>query len=314
MDVKLQILIAAFGGGAFGAAVGGQPSFILTGFAGLIGCGLVLAGAKYNFNANVTFGPIFGPHIAFVGGVAAASFAARRGLLESGRDIATPVTSSPLPLIIGGLFGMGGYLFNQFMIWIITIDGVTYTDTIAFTVFIGNVVARLMFGRTGLFGKMGDDHIGEGRGRYSISSTAVWVGHQGAWPMTALLGLSVGLISVYAMVTITDAVGADVAASIPVLLWAFSAVSLLLLQFGQPGPVTHHIGLPAAVAATAVLTNGGSTELAWVLGTAGGILGALLGEAAARVFIIHGDTHIDPPAIAIFLVNTIVAIGVQIFV
>jgi hypothetical protein len=314
MDVELQTLIAAFGGGAFGTAVGGQPSFILTGFAGLIGCALLLVGAKYNFNGEVTFGPIFGPHVAFVGGVAGAAYAARRGLLESGRDIATPVTSSPIPLIIGGVFGMGGYLFNQFLIEVVTIDGVTYTDTIAFTVFFGNVVARLVFGRSGLFGKMSEDHLTEGRGRYSLSSTAVWVGHQGSWPMTALLGLAVGLISTYAMVTITEALGADVAASVVVLLWAFSAVSLLLLQFGQPGPVTHHIGLPAAVAATAVLTNGGSTELAWVIGVAGGIAGALIGEAAARIFIIHGDTHIDPPAIGIFMVNTIVAICVQIFV
>jgi hypothetical protein len=314
MDVELQTLIAAFGGGAFATAVGGQPSFILTSLAGLIGCGLAIAGIKYNWNGEITFGPVLGPHIAFAGAVAGAAYAARRGELETGRDIATPVTSSPPPLIIGGIFGMGGYLFNQFLVEVLTIDGVTYTDTIAFTVFFSAVVVRLVFGRTGIFGKVSEDHVQEGRGRYSLSSTAVWVGHQGSWPMTTLLGLSVGLISVYAMVTITEAVGADVAASVVVLLWAVSGVSLILLQFGQPGPVSHHIGLPAAVAATAVLTNGGSTELAWVIGTAGGVLGALLGEAAARIFIIHGDTHIDPPATAIFLVNTIVAIGVQIFV
>lgn len=313
MDVELQTLIAAFGGGAFGAAVGGQPSFILTGFAGLIGCALVIAGVEYNFNGEVTFGPIFGPHIAFGGGVAAAAYAARRGQLETGRDIATPVTSSPDALVVGGVFGMGGYLFNQLLVEVITIDDVTYTDTIAFTVFASAVVVRLVFGTTGLFGNMSEDHRNEGRGRYSISSSAVWVGHQGSWPMTALLGLSVGLISVYAMVTISE-IDPAIAASVPVLLWAFSAVSLLLLQFGQPGPVTHHIGLPAAVAATAVITNGGSTELAWIVGVSGGILGALIGELAARVFIIHGDTHIDPPAIGIFAVNTIVVVITQIVV
>jgi hypothetical protein len=313
MDVELQTLIAAFGGGAFGTAVGGQPSFILTGFAGLIGCALVLAGAEYNFNGEVTFGPIFGPHIAFAGAVAGCAYAARKGELETGRDIATPVTSSPDALVVGGLFGIGGYLFNALLKEIVTIDGVTYTDTIAFTVFFSAVVVRLVFGRTGLFGRVSEDHVNEGRGRYSISSTAVWVGHQGSLPMTALLGIAVGLLSTYAMVTISD-VDPKLAASIPVLLWAFSAVSLLLLQFGQPGPVTHHIGLPAAVAATAVITNGGSTELAWVCGVAGGLLGALLGELAARIFIIHGDTHIDPPAIAIFLVNTIVVVITQIVV
>lgn len=313
MDVELQTLIAAFGGGAFATAVGGQPSFILTSIAGLIGCGLLIAGVEYNWQGEITFGPVLGPHIAFAGAVAGAAFAARRGELETGRDIATPVTSSPLPLIVGGVFGMGGYLFNQFLIEVITIDGVTYTDTIAFTVFFSAVVVRLVFGRTGLFGKMSEEHREEGRGRYSLSSSAVWVGHQGSWAMTTLLGLSVGLISVYAMVTISD-IDPKIAASVPVLLWAISGISLILLQFGQPGPVTHHIGLPAAVAATAVLTNGGSTELAWVLGTAGGVAGALLGEAAARIFIIHGDTHIDPPATGIFLVNTIVAVVTQIVI
>jgi hypothetical protein len=158
-----------------------------------------------------------------------------------------------------------------------------------------------------------EEHIGEGRGRMSVSSGAVWVGHQGSWAMTTVLGLATGLISVYAMVTISE-IDPEIAASIPVLLWAFSAVSLLLLQFGQPGPVTHHMTLPAAVAATAVITNGGSSELAWILGAAGGVLGALLGELSARIFIIHGDTHIDPPAIGIFLVNTIVVVITQIVV
>jgi hypothetical protein len=313
MDVELQTLIAAFGGGAFGAAVGGQPSFILTSLAGLVGCAMAIAGVEYNFNGEITFGPVLGPHIAFGGGVAAAAYAARRGQLESGRDIATPVMTSPDALVVGGAFGILGYLINQFMAWVVTVDGVTYTDTIAFTVFASAVIVRLVFGRTGIFGSVTEEHIGEGRGRMSISSGAVWVGHQGSWAMTALLGLAVGLISVYAMVTISE-IDPAIAASVPILLWAFSGISLLLLQFGQPGPVTHHIGLPAAVAATAVLTNGGSTELAWVLGTAAGILGALLGELAARVFIIHGDTHIDPPAIAIFIVATIVVVTTQIVV
>jgi hypothetical protein len=34
-------------------------------------------------------------------------------------------------------------------------------------------------------------------------------------------------------------------------------------------------------------------------GLACGILGGLIGEAASRVLLIHGDTHIDPPAVGI---------------
>jgi hypothetical protein len=36
-----------------------------------------------------------------------------------------------------------------------------------------------------------------------------------------------------------------------------------------------------------------------ILGALAGLAGALVGELAARAFLIHGDTHIAPPAIAI---------------
>jgi len=37
----------------------------------------------------VTWGPFFSPHISFGGAVAAAAFAAKKGLLESGKDISS---------------------------------------------------------------------------------------------------------------------------------------------------------------------------------------------------------------------------------
>ena len=39
-----------------------------------------------------------------------------------------------------------------------------------------------------------------------------------------------------------------------------------------------------------------------------GVLGALLGEACARAFLVHGDTHVDPPALAIALMTTAIVL------
>ncbi len=318
MDIDLVTLIAALGGGAFGAAVGGQPSFIFTGFAAMIGVAMALSGAEYNFLGEVAFGPPFGPHIAFGGAVAAVAYAARRGDMETGRDIATPVagTGKPDALLVGAAFGAFGYLCNQFFVWILEKDagstGAAYTDTIALTVAVSAVVVRLMFGRTGLFGTMNEEDREAGRGRYSLSTAAVWVGHQGSWAMTSTIGLGTGVIAAFTIIGIYDA-SPDAAGGVVIVLWAFSAASLILLQFGQPGPVTHHMTLPGALAAFTVMAAGGDVGVALAVGTLAGLGGALFGEIAARVFLIDGDTHIDPPAIGIFIMNTIILLGDSIF-
>lgn len=61
--------------GVFGAAIGGQPAFIFTGFMVMIGVANSLAGGGFDFLGNVAFGPVFGPHISFAGGAAAVAAA-----------------------------------------------------------------------------------------------------------------------------------------------------------------------------------------------------------------------------------------------
>jgi hypothetical protein len=38
--------------------------------------------------------------------------------------------------------------------------------------------------------------------------------------------------------------------------------------------------------------------------------GAVIGEIGSRVFLIHGDTHIDPPAVGIAAVVFLLKVGV----
>ena len=76
-----------------------------------------------------------------------------------------------------------------------------------------------------------------------------------------------------------------------VLGFGVAAASLIFLHSGSTLPVTHHIALPAALAA---LASGNI-----VIGVVFGLVGAVAGEFFSRLFLIHGDTHIDPPAAAI---------------
>ena len=125
-------LLAAFAGGAFGAAIGALPAFCFTGFAVIAGeaanaIGLSGAGSGVELGASgltglVGFGPVFGPHIAFAGGAAAAAYAAKKegamppqedGGYHPGKDIAYALGTRPDVLAVGGVFGIFGALSNN---------------------------------------------------------------------------------------------------------------------------------------------------------------------------------------------------------
>ncbi|HKH75396.1 MAG TPA: hypothetical protein VKA51_00395 [Rubrobacteraceae bacterium] len=318
MELSLTLLLAAFASGLFAAAIGGLPAFVFTGLAVLTGVAFAAAGSDFDFIGLVAFGPVFGPHISFAGAAAAAAFAARRGDLENGRDIAAPLAgvNDPITLIVGGLFGAGAYVVVSFLNWILThgepgMFYVTFTDTVALTVVISAIVARLAFGRTGLFGTL--DEESRTRGRFVPGGGKVWVDYQQGLLQATILGLGAGLLSAW-IVTAFNAANPDLIAAGAVLGFGISAVSLILLQVGFSCPVTHHMSLPAAVAAVAVLMAfGGGPLAAMIAGAIAGIAGALLGELYSRLFLIHGDTHVDPPACAIATMATIVVIITLLF-
>jgi hypothetical protein len=83
-------------------------------------------------------------------------------------------------------------------------------------------------------------------------------------------------------------------------------------------PVTHHMTITGGLAVTQFipvlgLHPGHGVGLIYlVLGALGGLTGAVIGEVAARVFYDRGNTHIDPPAIAIWTTTTIFMAAAQI--
>lgn len=62
MGFDVLWLVAAFGGGVFGASVGALPAFILSGFAAIVGPAVALATGNAAFTVDIAFGPMLGPH------------------------------------------------------------------------------------------------------------------------------------------------------------------------------------------------------------------------------------------------------------
>jgi hypothetical protein len=279
MEISTIALLASFGGGVFAAAIGTLQAFIFTGFAVMAGVAMAGAGGGDAMLTQVAFGPFLGPHISFGGGVAATAYAARRGLMANGRDIGVALMGLNRPdvLLVGGLFGVVGYLCER---GLAGLGWDPWTDTIAVTVVLSAIIVRLAFGRTGLFGR-----VAEGGGQFRPSEQACWLPWQSAPGQVAAIGVGAGLASAFAAISL----GAEGGGA--VLGFGIAAASLFFLHAGGSLPVTHHIALPAALAALA----SGSI----VIGAAFGVIGALAGEFYSRLFLIHGDTHIDPPAAAI---------------
>jgi hypothetical protein len=279
---------AAFGGGMWGAAVGAVPAFIFTGVLAMLGAAAAAAGHKELI--DVAFGPVFGPHVSFGGGVAAVAYAAARGRASTGRDIGAPLMNlrSVDVLFVGGIFGVAGVLLNSGMA---KVGVANWTDSIALTVILSNMAARLIWGKTSLFGTVKGP---EGK-RFLPDDSATWLPWQQNFTHVLAIGLAVGLAGSYLAVR-----GVSVAAD--ALAFGIATSVLLFLIMGQKVPVTHHIALPAALG---VLHGAG-----FVGGVACGMAGAVIGEIGSRVFLIHGDTHIDPPAVGIAAVVFLLKVGV----
>lgn len=339
----LEMLLAAFAGGAFGAAIGALPAFAFTGFmviagevADLVGRAVVRATGTdptglidIGITSSIAFGPVFGPHISFAGGAAAAAYAANQGYMDTdfdyyeAKNIAFAQGTKPDVLVAGGLFGIVGY-------WTFVVSS-TFSlpwDPIAMGVVISAFAHRIF---------LGYDIIGDVRGgildmspfeqddRRVIGEPATdggtqgrlvvepWLPHQYKWANVTVLGFIVGVLGAYiAYVTGSAFLG-----------FGISAASLLFLATGVANvPVTHHITLPASTAALALapaslpleemtavtVSNEVSLASALLVGGLFGIIGALAGELIQRVFYAHADTHVDPPAASIVVTTFIIGL------
>jgi hypothetical protein len=313
--LSAELLLAGFAGGILGAAIGGVPALSLAGFAILAGESLrvpettaVDSSAAIDAvgpTGAVGFGPVFGPHVAFAGGVAAAAYAGRKEMFDTGfryhqaKRIAQPLGSRPDVLLVGGAFGVVGVLVAQ-----LSAAGGVPVDPIMLGVVVSGFLHRIALGypvlgypRDGWLDmspfERGErwerqDNAPGKLGRYVVEP---WLPDHYEWENVAVLGVGVGIGSGFLAVE-TGSV---------FLPFGIAAASLAFFALGLYSfPVTHHMALPAGIAAVAVDAE---PAVAVVVAGGFGLLGAITGEAAQRVLYAHADTHLDPPAVSIVVTS-----------
>ena len=314
-------LIAAIFGGYFGAAIGGNFAFTLTGFMILFSWGIfAVGGSDIGFN-YVAFGPVMGPHITFAAGVAGAAYAMHKGLIESGRDASSPLARLGRldVLLVGAAFGAFGYLFNiglSFIPWF-----GSHIDTVALTVFTSNVLARLIWGN----GLLSPQNYNKGATSFmkkiAPNDTYFWLRYQEKPGQYLPLGFFAGGMAAAVSIMLAHYVqgGSAWAQTLP---FAISAIIIGFLILGAEMPVQHHItiiGGLAAVKFMPVLAGAGFewnatwTSATWMvaigavlIGCVFGMISAFLGEFQSQLFHQRGTTHVDPPAAAIWVSTLLV--------
>ena len=306
-------LLAAFGSGAFATAIGGVESFVLTGVfaivgtcismgAAILGIGGEAAANLSGIAGNIAFG-MFGPHIAFAGAVAGAAYAKKAGKLENGADIVTPVSScnDPMSLIVGGVFGVIGYLFKGIIVdnlfqnaangWVHSAKLVT--DGPGFTVFCSAIVVRLIFGGS----------IKTGQGIKSEGS---------AWTNMLTMGVTYSLMTSGVFLGLMNAfkddaaVKAAISGNYAVMCFGIAAVGLTFACGGLAFYGCHQILLISALACVTCYGKTGSTFGALIAGVVFGVIAAIINDSET-VAMNSGDvSHIDGPATAIFISTFII--------
>lgn len=275
--------ILAFFGGIFGAVFGGATVFIIFGFFGLIGIGLIVATGSDVFLNTVALSPIISPEISFAGAVAAAAFwgkvtrdkQAADSTVEvfDGSNIFAPLvsTNDVRVLLVGGLFGVLGYTITSLL------NGMAFpADNIAVGVVVTNVLARLLFGGS-LASQLPAEVNKMDLLRKPLIFNIIW-----SFALAVVIG---GVIEVI---------------QIPLFGFVLGAFVLIFIAAGVNIPMIHHIALIAGIA----MLTFGNIWLAGVFGVIASLLCDFIGvHVNAKV-----QSHIDPPAAAIIILSLVLSV------
>lgn len=313
-------VLAALGGGAFGAAIGALPAFIFTGFlviAGAVATTIGIDGAAATMYA-AAWGPLFGPHVGFQGGVAAHAYAAKYKpeLQEQegwgyhdAKNILISLGSNPKVLLVGAVFGAVAQLLKMLTDIVTGTSGSLGFAHIAWVIVFMAFVHRLVFGysligdREAVAERLGSTLDGTSWLSFEYDEAEPHLGHQFYVGEGALLGALVGIIAAYVSIMTGS----------PWLPFGISAATLIFLETDdgiRPGTgragtvVTHQITLAAGVAGLAAFNMGANAPFNPVLygllwGVIMGVAGELFRLLGDRLFYAWGETHLDPPAFSI---------------
>lgn len=274
--------ILAFFGGIFGAVFGGATVFIIFGFFGLIGIGLIVATGSDVFLNTIALSPIISPEISFAGAVAAAAFwgkvtrdkASSESTTEvfDGSNIFAPLVSTNNigVLLVGGVFGLLGYTITSLLN-----EASFPADNIAIGVVATNILARLIFG-----GSLTSQLPKEVKKMELLTKPLIF---NIIWSF-ALAVVIAGIIDVI---------------QIPLFGFVLGAFVLIFIAAGVNIPMIHHIALIAGIA---MLTFGNI----WIAGVFG-IIACLLCDFIGVTINAKVQSHIDPPAAAIIILSLALA-------
>lgn len=293
MTLTVSELVGAAGGGALGAALGALGAFSLMGVVVVVATLATTFGPDTGLVEGLAFGPVFGPHVMFASGAAAAAYAAYIRRHESGRDIAKPlITYDKMSILgVGAIFGVLGQLLARAVGEIPLVRAaddseISMVDSLAVSVVLTALIAAALWARTPLAERM------------------TWV----PWQHRASAVLTVGAMGGAIAGSVFLAWPEDSRAMAGLFLYGASAVTLLALVFGAAVPVTHHITLPAALAAGVAAAHTGEATWILVAAVAAGVVSSVVAEGWARLVLERCRMHLDPPAVAIAIMATVLAL------
>lgn len=297
----LAELSLAFVGGFLGACVSALGGFLLFGLAGMAGflC-LLWAGSDALLVSPVT-GIVLKPSVCFLGGVVAAAYARKLGLVRCGKDIGRPLVTFRRfdVVLVGGLAGIAGHGVNRLLDRAIGWG----VDTVALTVFAVALALKYAWGLT----KTSDcDAVS-----HAVPSPYRFFERLSHPAGKTVISLFVGLMSAWLVWLLSLDPSTAPFAGLPA--FCLSALSLSLVFMSVPVPATHHYSGPAGLVAVGWLaihdggpTDGSAMLLLMLWGGAAAQLTMLFAETMRKLFFDEGDIHVDPPAMGIMLASALI--------
>lgn len=295
----ITTILCAFFGGALATALGALGSVILCAIVAIAGICAVAAGCEFNIVTEIAFGFFLSPHLGLGPAACALGYAAKKGYLEDSKGIALPLFSLGKPdvLVVGGLFAVLAYYIQIGLSVGLGLQG--KFDNVSCTIVIINIIAKIMFGNEGVFGK-----VPEGDKRFGINSPNgwfPWMHYSNSWQYFVFAGSMAGISTylwwlLYTLGEKTNNMNLMIDAQFPG--FALAVVFLILLCCGLPCPVFHHVGLVSAYAAMTAYAYGASLPVVMLWGISWGILSHFVADWGASLFHVYGNGYVDPPSIS----------------
>lgn len=291
-------------GGCLGAALSALGGFLLLGLLGVLGFLYLLVASSDVWIAAVTGSVLLNPSVCFLGGVVAAAYARKRGLIQCGKDIGRPFISYGRfdILAVGGCAGVAGYLLTR---GAATLLGNT-VDTIALAVFLIPLLLKYSWRMTKTNDCEAASHAVPSPYRFFEKFSRP----RGKAVVSLVAGSSASLIT-FGLFLVSET-----RPYAGLLMFFVSALCLFPLFMGVPIPATHHFSGPAGATAVVWLSSHGNTPAGWGLalvmlwGVAAAQIGLLAGDLMEKRFFTEGDIHVDPPAMGILVATAIMLGGI----